>query len=113
MRMLLNRFSELAGRALTERLCERLSFWIRDGGWNATITGNGLVNHQYFETFESAAVFYNDLIHRFQFEASPALGPRMIDGISRDVLIKMDPYRRELITRYIHSQPSVGVTSVV
>jgi hypothetical protein len=77
------------------------------------ITSNGIVNHHYFETFESAVRFYVDLIRCFQSEAGPALGPRMIDGISRDVLIKLDPYRRDLIARYIYSPSGVGVTSVV
>jgi hypothetical protein len=113
MRMLLSRFSELAGRALTGRLCERLSIWAGEGGWNVSITSNGIVNRHYFETFESALGFYVDLIHCFQSEASPALGARMIDGISRDILIKLDPYRRDLLTRYIYRQSGVGVTSIM
>lgn len=114
MRMLLNRFGELAGRALTERLCERLSIWVRENGWNVVVTGNGVVNHQYFDTLESALGFYVDLIRHFQSEASPALGPRMMDGIVRDVLIKLDPYRRELLTRHIYSLTGVsGIPNMV
>ncbi|RPJ25124.1 MAG: hypothetical protein EHM33_15600 [Chloroflexi bacterium] len=108
LRMLLNRFGELAGRALTGRLCERLSIWAGENGWNVAISSNGIVNRQYFETLESAVGFYIELIRRFQSEASPALGARMIDGIARDVLIKLDPYRRELLTRHIYSQSGVG-----
>jgi hypothetical protein len=108
LRMLLNRFGELAGRALTGRLCERLSLWAGEGGWNVAITSNGIVNHQYFETLETAVAFYTGLIRCFQAEASPALGARMTDGIARDVLIKLDPYRRELLTRYIYSPSGVG-----
>lgn len=111
-RMLLSRFGELAGRALTGRLCEQLSIWAAENGWNVAITSNGIVNRHYFETLESAAGFYIDLIRRFQFEANPALGARMIDGITRDVLIKLDPYRRELLTRHIYSQSGVGAAVV-
>jgi hypothetical protein len=113
IRMLLTRFGELAGRALTERLCERLAAWIRAGGWNLSINSNGIVNHQYFETLKDAVSFYSDLVRYFQSEASPALGPHMMDGISRDVLIKLDPHRRELLTRYIYSRAGVSVTGVV
>ncbi len=107
-RMLLGRFSELAGRALTGRLCERLSIWAAENGWNVAITSNGIVNRQYFETLESAVKFYVDLIRCFQVEAGPALGARMVDGISHDVLVKLDPYRRELLNRHIFSQTGVG-----
>ncbi len=113
-RMLIGRFSELAGRALTGRLCERLSIWAAEGGWNVAITSNGIVNRQYFETLETAVGFYVDLVRIFQVEASPALGARMVDGISHDVLMKLDPYRRELLTRFIFSQSGVGhVTGVM
>jgi hypothetical protein len=107
-RMLLSRFSELAGRALTGRLCERLSIWAAENGWNVAITSNGIVDRQYFEALDSAVKFYVDLVSCFQMEAGPALGARMVDGISQDVLIKLDPYRRELLTRHIFSQSGVG-----
>jgi hypothetical protein len=112
MRMLLKRFSELAGRTLTERLCERLSTWTRTNGWNVAVTGNGVVNRHYFDTLQSAVGFYVDLVRYFQSEAGPALGARMTDGIAREVLAKMDPYHRELLTRHIYSQSGAGgVTS--
>lgn len=114
LRMLLNRFGELAGRALTGRLCERLSIWAGEGGWNVAISSNGIVNRQYFDTFETGVRFYVELIRCFQAEASLALGARMIDGISRDVLIKLDSYRRELLLRHLYSQSGVGgITGVI
>jgi len=108
MRMLLNRFSELAGRALTERLCEQLSLWAREGGWNITVTTNGAVNRHYFDSLESATNVYSDLLRRFRQEAIRAIGSRMVDDISRESLIKLDPYRRELLTQHIYTQPGVG-----
>lgn len=107
-RMLLSRFGELAGRALMGRLCERLAIWAGEGGWDVAITGNGIVNRHYFETLGSALGFYVGLLRQFQVEATPALGGRMLDGISRDVLIKLDPYRRELLTRHLYSQSGAG-----
>lgn len=110
MRMLLNRFSELAGRVLTERLCQQLSLWAREGGWNIAVTSNGAVNRQYFDSLESAVGVYAEMLRRFREEASSAIGSRMVDGISRDILAKLDPYRRELLAQHIYSQQ--GVASV-
>ena len=110
LRMLLNRFSELAGRALTERLCEQLSLWARTEGWNIAITSNGAVNRHYFDSLESAVAVYIDLLRRFRDEASQAIGARMVDGIAREILFRLDPYRRELLTQHIYSQD--GVSSV-
>lgn len=108
MRMLLNRFSELAGRVLTERLCEQVSTWARDEGWNVTLSGNGLLNRQYFENLESAKRLYADVLRRFQEEASLAIGTRMVEGISQEILLRLDSYRRELLARDIYSRPSLS-----
>ena len=107
LRMLVNRFGELAGRALTERLCEQVSRWAREQGWKIALTGNGAVNRHYFESLQSAAAAYLDLFRRFREEASLAVGSRMIDSMARDILIKMDPHRRELLTAHIYIQHGV------
>lgn len=109
MRMLLSRFGELAGRVLTERLCEQMSTWARQEGWNVSLSSNGIVNRQYFDSLENAADFYRDLVQRFNGEVSPALGPRMTESILQEILMKLDSYRRELLTKSIF-QP-LGVSS--
>jgi hypothetical protein len=101
MRLLFIRFGELAGRVLTERLCEQLSIWARDGGLDMTITGNGISNQHYFDSLASASDAYVGLLRRSYSEATPAIGARMSDGISRDVLLKLDPHRREILTHHI------------
>jgi hypothetical protein len=113
LRMLMNRFNELAGRVLTERLCEHLSTWVNEGGWDITVTSNGAVNRHYFDSFESAISFYFDLLHHFHSEASPAIGSRMADGLSREILVKLDPYRRELLTKHIYGQYGMGNVTCV
>lgn len=104
MRMLFTRFSELAGRVLTERLCEQLSIWTRDGGLDMTVTANGISNQHYFEILASASDAYMGLVRRFHYEASPAIGSRMADGLSREILLKLDPYSREILNRYIYDK---------
>ncbi|HEY3474136.1 MAG TPA: hypothetical protein VGK56_05960, partial [Anaerolineales bacterium] len=81
MRMLISRFGELAGRSLTERLCEQMTHWAREGGWNVSLSGNGIVNRQYFDSLESAVSLYADLLRRFREDAAPAIGSRMADAI--------------------------------
>lgn len=104
MRILFVRFSELAGRVLTERLCEQLSIWTQDGGLDLTVTGNGISNQHFFETLASASDAYMGLVRRFHYEASPAIGSRMADGLSRETLLKLDPYSREILNRYIYDK---------
>lgn len=108
MHMLISRFSELAGRVLTERLCQQISTWARESGWKVNLTSNGIVNRHYFDSFERAIEFHVDLMRRFNSEASPALGPRMTDGISLESLTKLDSYRRELLAKYVFSWLGAG-----
>jgi hypothetical protein len=108
MRMLLNRFSELAGRGLTERLCEQVSVWAREGGWKINLSANGLVNRQYFENVDSAKSLYAGVLRRFQEEASLAIGARMTDGISQEILFRLNTYHRELLARNIYRRPGLS-----
>jgi hypothetical protein len=108
MRMLLFRFSELVGRVLTERLCEQISLWAREAGWKIVLTSNGITNRHYFNSLESAITFYVELIRRFNVEASPALGPRMTEGISQEILMKLDSYRYDLLAKSIFGWLGAG-----
>lgn len=107
MRLLLNRFGELAGRILTERLCERISNGLREEGWNIKVTLNGISNRQYFESMQKTVEVYVGILRSFHDEASPAIGQRMAEGLSHDVLRKLEPYRRETIMRHIYNDDHV------
>lgn len=111
MRLLLNRFSELAGRRLTERLCERMSGWLHEERCNITVTLNGVSNHHYFESFERAAETYWGMVRCFHDAASPAIGQRMAEGLSFEALSKLDLHRREIITRYIFNESHVDTVT--
>jgi len=111
MRMLMQRFSELAGRGLTERLGEQLSSWARGGGWNMTFSGNGVINREYFDSVDEAVNAYKDLLGRFQMETGRAIGPRMVENISREVLFKLDASTRELLMHYLFTH--YGLDGVV
>lgn len=104
LRMVLNRFSQLAGLVLTERLCEQLTFWLQEGGWQIGITINGVSNRHYFKSFAEAKRLYLDLIRRFNHESGLAIGTRMAEGIWRETLLKMDPQNRELLKRHLLDQ---------
>lgn len=105
---LLNRFGELAGRVLTERLCEQLTLWLRDGGWNINMTLRGVANQHYFESLEEAKRAYLEIIRRFNYEVSPAIGSHMAEGMVRDSLSKMDAHYQELLQRHIFDAGGVG-----
>lgn len=111
MRLLLNRFGELAGRMLTERLCERISNGLREEGWNIKVTLNGVSNRHYFESMEQTVDVYVSIIRSFHDEASPAIGQRMAEGLSHEILPKLDPYRRETITRHIYDDHHVDTVT--
>lgn len=102
VRTLLNRFSELAGRVLTERLCQQISLWLQEGGWSINVTLNGVTNRQYFESIEEAKSAYVEIIQRFNYEVSPAIGSRMADGILQEVLLKMSVHHQELLQRHVY-----------
>jgi hypothetical protein len=108
MRMLMQRFSELAGRSLTERLGEQLSAWARGGGWNMTFSSNGVINRQYFDSLDEAANAYLDLLRRFQLETESAIGSRMVENISREVLFRLDASLRELLMHYLFNYYGIG-----
>jgi hypothetical protein len=101
-RMVLNRFSQLAGRVLAERVCERLTAWLREGSWDIGITINGLSNRHYFESFQQARALYLEIMRRFNDESRLAIGLRMAEGLWWDTLVKMDVYQRGFLKRHLY-----------
>ena len=104
VRMVINRFSQLAGRALIERLCEQLSVWLQDQGWNMNTTINGLSNRHYFESIQQATSAYLAIIRRFNDESSQAIGLRMAEGLWWEALLRMDPHLCNLLKKYFYNQ---------
>jgi hypothetical protein len=110
MRLLINRFSELAGRMLTERLCMQISSRLKDESWNIKLTMNGITNRHFFGSLDSSIEAYLGILRCFSEEASPAIGMRMADGLSREVLLKMDAFRRDLLKRYLFERIELKAT---
>jgi hypothetical protein len=102
MRFLLNRFSELAGRILAERLGEQLSQDVTDSRMNIKITINGVANHHYFNSMEDEIHVYFEILRRFREDAATAIGMRMADGLVRDTLFKLDVHQQDLLKRHIY-----------
>jgi hypothetical protein len=111
MRLILNRFSELAGRILTERLCERISRKLKEEGWKISVSINGVANHQYFESVEKAVDVYFGIVLAFHEEASVAIGRRMAEELSHEVLAKLDANRREIILHMIYDQNRIDAAT--
>lgn len=109
MRLLLGRFSELAGRILTERLCEQLTAWIKDCGWNINITINGVSHHHYFESLHDAKHAYLKIVQKFNEFASPAIGEHITSGVVHNLLPRLDPYHRTLLLWHIYDQEGVAL----
>lgn len=104
VRMVINRFSQLAGRTLTERLCEQQSAWLQEQGWNMNTTINGLSNRHYFESIQQARNAYLAIMRRFNDQSSQAIGLRMAEGLWWETVLKMDPDRRDLLKKYFYNQ---------
>jgi hypothetical protein len=102
MRMILLRFSELAGRILTERLCEQLSQHVADGRMRVKVTINGVTNHQYFNSMEDEIRLYMEILRSFREESATAIGKRLAENLVNEVLFKLDAHRKDLLKRHIY-----------
>jgi hypothetical protein len=102
MHMLITRFSELAGRILTERLCMQLSSWIIHGGWKISVTTNGLANHHYFESLADAKHAYLEILRSFHGLAGEAIGSRLINAFANQSLLKLNPHHQTLLQRHLY-----------
>ena len=108
MKLLIARFGELAGRALADRLSGNLTNWSINGGWNLNISSNGVINRQYFDSFDDSIQAYRGILRQFQDEAKPAIGPRLVENMIRESLAKLDPGFRDILTQYIYRQFEAG-----
>jgi hypothetical protein len=102
MRMMLNRFSELAGRILTERLAEQLSQHVTSGRIQIKITINGVANHQYFNSMADEIRVYIEILRQFRNDSATAIGVRLAENLVNEVLFKLDGPRQDLLKRHIY-----------
>jgi len=113
MRMLINRFGELAGRVLAERLGGQLTDWAGNSGWKMSITSNGVVNRQYFDSLNEAVSVYVGIFRQFRDEASPAVGSRLVENMFRDSLGKLPANFGNVVSTYIYEQFGLGSPALV
>ena len=113
IRMLITRFSELAGRALAERLCGQLTDWASGGGWNISVNSNGVVNRQYFDSLDASIHVYDGILRRFRDEAGLAIGARLVENIFRETLMKLPPNLSNILTQYIYGQYGLGSAALI
>ena len=105
---LIARFQELAGRILTERLCNQLSIWSSGRGWNISIGSHNVSNRQFFMSLGQAVRAYHGIIKRFQEESQLAIGPRLAENLLLEVLGKMKTHQRELLAEHLYGQEGFG-----
>ena len=113
MRMLITRFGELAGRVLAERLGGQLTDWVTNGGWNMSINSNGVVNREFFDSLEDALNVYVGILRQFRDEAGLAIGPRLVENIFRETLMKLPPVFRDVLNQYIVGQFGPGSAALI
>ncbi len=113
MRMLINRFGELAGRVLAERLGGQLTDWAGNSGWSMSINSNGVVNRQYFDSLNEAVNVYAGILRQFRDEASPAVGSRLVENMFRDSLGKLPANFGNVVSTYIYEQFGLGSPALV
>ena len=101
MRILIARFGELAGRVLAERLGAQLTDWVTSGGWNMSINGNGVVNREFFDSLNEALEVYVGILRRFRDEAGLAVGPRLVENMFSETLMKLPPLYRNILNQYM------------
>lgn len=110
---LIARFQDLAGRILTERLCDRLSSWSAGQGWNISIKSNIVSNDQIFTSLGEAGRAYQGLIKRFQEEAGSVIGLRLAENLLLEVLGKMKTHQRELLMEHLYAEEELDDSAVV
>lgn len=113
VRMLITRFGELAGRVLAERLGGQLTDWVAGSGWNMSVNSNGVVNREYFDSLEDALNVYDGILRRFRDEARLAVGPRLVENISRETLMKLPPIFRDILNQYMYGQFGSGSATLI
>jgi len=113
MRILLTRFGELAGRVLAERLGGQLTDWVTSSGWNMSISSNGVGNREFFDTLEEALDVYVGILRRFRDEAGLAVGPRLVENMFRDTLIKLPSIFRDVLSQSMYELFGPGSIALI
>ncbi len=113
MRMLITRFSELAGRVLAERLGRQLTDWVTSSGWNMSINSNGVVNREFFDTLDAALEVYAGILRRFREEAGLAVGPRLVENMFRETLMKLPPVFSNVLDQSMYGLFGPGSAALI
>jgi hypothetical protein len=113
MRMLITRFGELAGRILAERLGGQLTDWVTNGGWNLSINSNGVVNREFFDSLDEALEVYVGILRQFRDEAGLAVGPRLVENMFRETLMKLPPIFRDVLNQFMVGQFVPGSATLI
>jgi hypothetical protein len=113
MRILLTRFGELAGRVLAERLGGQLTDWVTSSGWNMSINSNGVANREFFDTLDAALEVYAGILRHFREEAGLAVGPRLVENMFRETLMKLPPVFSNVLNQSMYGLFGPGSAALI
>ena len=69
-----------------------------------SVTSNGVVNRQYFDSLDDAVNAYVGILRQFRDEAGLAVGSRLVENMLRETLMKLPPNFRDVANQYLYGQ---------
>jgi hypothetical protein len=113
VRMMIQRFGYMVGFAVADRLIAQLTEANRARGLDLKLTSNGIENNQLFRSLYEASEVYSFILNSFFDQASILIGPRMSKEIAMNMLGKLSPAQREVLTTNLRELkgPQFSMTS--
>jgi hypothetical protein len=97
----LKRYKDIAGKSLTERLCQQVSAKAQGRFSGLTLLENGMIHRQIFESLKGAAEAYSLIYDQVGWQMDAIVGPKVM----RDILLiswsVLRPQGRAILRQYV------------